>query len=331
MPVSKKDVIIIGGGAAGLMCAAEAGKRGRSVLVIEHADKIGKKILISGGGRCNFTNKFVSSENFISGNPHFCKSALSQYTPDDFISLIEKHKISYHEKKLGQLFCDGSSRQVVELLENECRQANAEIMVDCRVRNISVNESFVIETSGGKFMSGSLVISSGGISIPKMGATDFGYKIAEQFGLKLTEIRPGLVPLTLNENERKIFGQLSGISIDCIVKFKQASFRENMLFTHKGLSGPAILQISSFLKEGQSISIDLLPDENLSDRLTENSSGKSDLINFVSNYLPKRFAEVFCSSYFVSKPLNQYSQKDLKNIAAKFHNWIIRTFRYGGF
>lgn len=327
----KKDVIIIGAGAAGLMCAIEAGKRGRSVLVIEGAEKPGKKILISGGGRCNFTNLFVSSENFISRNPHFCKSALSQYTPDDFISLVEKYNIAYHEKKLGQLFCDGSSKQIVDLLESECRNVNAEIIVNCNVTKIINNDSFEIETSNEKFNCDSLVISSGGISIPKIGATGFGYEVARQFGLQLTEIKPGLVPLLLKEDDRNIFGTLSGISIDSIVTCGKISFRENILFTHKGLSGPAILQISTYRKEGEGIKINLLPDKNIFEELINNSSAKTELTNFISGYFPKRFAEVFCSKYFVSKPLNRYSQKEFQNISDKFHHWILEPSGTEGF
>jgi predicted Rossmann fold flavoprotein len=317
------DVIVIGAGAAGLMCAIEAGKRGRSVAVIEHAEKIGKKILISGGGRCNFTNKFTSSDNLISQNPHFCKSALSKFTADDFITLVEKHNISFHEKKLGQLFCDGSSREIVALLESECKKANVEIFVNCIVNEIKKDVSFEVETQQGKFTSESLVVSTGGISIPKMGATDFGYRVAGQFNIKLTEVRPALVPVTLEENERKIFGELSGISIDCVVSCGKVNFRENILFTHKGLSGPAILQISSYWRENEFISINLFPDEDLFNIFSKNSKSKIELINFISNYFPKRFAEIFCRTYFIQKPLNQYSQKDLKLISEKFHNWKI--------
>lgn len=317
----KKDVVIIGSGAAGLMCAAEAGKRERSVLLIEHTEKSGKKILISGGGRCNFTNRIVSSENFISDNPHFCKSALAGYTPDDFISLVESYNIPYHEKKLGQLFCNDSSRQIMYLLESECRKANVEILTDCKVDSLTEGNPFKIKTSLVEFSSESLVIATGGISIPKMGATDFGYKTAEQFGINLTDIRPALVPLLFNKKERAVFGELSGISLDSEVMCNGKSFRENILFTHKGLSGPAILQISSYWKEGNRIVIDLLPGKNLFELLIENSKSRIELVNFISNIFPKRFAEVFCKRYFTSKPLNQYAQKELRLISDKFHEW----------
>ncbi len=327
----EKDVVIIGGGAAGLICAVEAGKRGRSVIVIEHEEKVGKKILISGGGRCNFTNIYASYENFISQNPHFCKSALARYTPSDFISLVIKHKISYHEKKLGQLFCDGSSRQIVSMLEKECKDVKVEIVTGCKVNDISINDKFLIKASWGNYSAGSLVISTGGISIPKMGATDFGYRIAKQFNMNLTEILPGLVPLTLKEDEREVFGRLSGISIDSNVSCKNISFRENILFTHKGLSGPAILQISSYWIPGRPVSINLLPDVETSEKFYGNSDNKIELVNLLSNYFPKRFAQVFCEVYFPSKPLNQFSQKELNSIYGKLHNWTIYPSETEGF
>lgn len=329
--MTKKDVIIIGAGAAGLMCAIEAGKRGRSALLIEHAEKTGKKILISGGGRCNFTNRIVSSENFISENPHFCKSALAGYTPDNFISLVESYKIPYYEKKLGQLFCDGSSGQILYMLESECRKSNVEILTDCKVNSISDRDPFKIKTGLGDFSSGSLVIATGGISIPKMGATDFGYKTAGHFGINLTDIRPALVPLVFNKEDRTVFGELSGISLDAEVKCNNKSFRENILFTHKGLSGPAILQISSYWKEGNRIVVDLLPGKNLFELLHENSKSRIELVNFISNLFPKRFAEVFCKRYFNSKPLNQFAQKELRLISDKLHEWEISPAGTEGF
>ncbi|MCY7363293.1 MAG: NAD(P)/FAD-dependent oxidoreductase [Ignavibacteria bacterium] len=317
------DVIIIGAGAAGMMCAIEAGKRGRSVLLIEHCEKVGKKILISGGGRCNFTNKNVSSENFLSDNSHFCKSALSRFTPENFISLIEKHKISFHEKKLGQLFCDGSSRQIVEMLENECKDVGVKILINYKIEKVIKNENFEVQTPRENFNSASLVIATGGISIPKMGATDFGYKIAKQFNIKLTEIYPALVPFTFSNELKKIFGELSGISVDSVVSCNGISFRENILFTHKGLSGPAILQISSYWNSGDSIFINLLPDVNLFELLKENSNSKIELVNFLSNYFSKRFAQIFCGKYFQSKPLINFSEKEFKLISEKIHGWEI--------
>lgn len=328
----KTDVIIIGGGAAGLMCAIEAGKRGRNVLVIEHCEKIGKKILISGGGRCNFTNKNVFPENFISQNPHFCKSALSRFTPEDFISMIEMHNIAYHEKKLGQLFCDASSRQIVEMLEIECRNYGVKIITHCEVKNIVKKELFEIDTNREqKYSAESVVIATGGISIPKMGATDFGYKIAKQFNIDLTSIFPALVPFTFSGENKKMFAEISGVSIDSEVSCNGISFRENILFTHKGMSGPAILQISSYWQKGNPISLNLLPDLNLYDILKENSKGKTELVNFLSAYFPKRFAQVFTENYFPSKPLINYSDKELKLISDKIHNWNLLPSGTEGF
>jgi predicted Rossmann fold flavoprotein len=319
----RRQVIIIGAGAAGLMCAIEASKRGRKALVIEHAEKPGKKILISGGGRCNFTNLYAKSENFISNNPHFCKSALAKYTPQDFISLVEKYKIKYHEKKLGQLFCNSSAKEIINMLLKDCKDAGVEILTNCKVSAVNRYEKFTINTNVGEFTADALVIATGGISIPKMGATDFGYKIAKQFGLQLTEIKPGLVPLTWNKKELKQFADLSGVSIDSVVSCKKISFRENILFTHKGLSGPAILQISSYWRNGESITINLLPDINIVDELTENSTSKIHLDNFLSLRLPKRFAEKWCGLYFPAEPINQLKEKNIKFISEKLHKWQI--------
>ncbi|MFI5211482.1 MAG: NAD(P)/FAD-dependent oxidoreductase [Ignavibacteria bacterium] len=314
------DVIIIGAGAAGLMCAIEAGKRGRKVLVIESSEKIGKKILISGGGRCNFTNTNTRPENFISSNPHFCKSALARYTPNDFISLVEKHGIKYHEKKLGQLFCDGPAKQIVNMLIDECDDAGVEIIVNCKVESIAKEKNFQLATNNGEFESESLVIAAGGISIPQMGSTDFGYKTAKQFGIKVTKTVPGLVPFTLKE---KAFSDLSGISVDSIVSCIGISFRENILFTHKGLSGPAILQISNYWSEGDEISINLLPDKNFGELIAENFTSKMELVNFLSKLVSKRFAEKWCDIYFKSKPLNHLREKEILEISEKLHNWKI--------
>ena len=300
------------------MCAIEAGKRGRKVLVIEHSEKIGKKILISGGGRCNFTNLNVSPENFISDNPHFCKSALARYTPKDFISLVEKHNIKYHEKKLGQMFCDSSAKGIVNMLEDECNEAGTEILVNCMIEGITKEKKFTVKTNRGEFESESLVIASGGISIPQMGATDFGYKIAKQFDINLTKIVPGLVPFTLKQKE---FSELSGVSLDSIVACNGLNFRENILFTHKGLSGPAVLQASSYWNNGDSIYINILPGKDIKKLISENSAGKIELVNFLAQFLPKRFTEKWCDMYFKSKPLNRLSEKDIEYISDKTNNW----------
>lgn len=317
--MSSYDVIIIGAGAAGLFCAAEAGKRKKSVLVLEHQEKVGKKILISGGGRCNFTNLYASPENYISQNPHFCKSALARYTQHDFIELVEKYKISYHEKKLGQLFCDGTSRQIVEMLLNECSKYNVHVKVNCAVKSIDKKSNFEVKTSLGSFESGSVVIASGGLSIPKMGATSFGYKVAKQFGINITETKPALVPLLLGKDDLSKFKNLSGVSIDTVVSNNEINFRENILFTHKGLSGPAILQISSYLYNNDKIKIDLLPGKNLSE--LKNSKEKSELKNYLKNFFAERFTTVLSENYFKSKPVYQYNPKEIDSINNTLKNF----------
>jgi predicted Rossmann fold flavoprotein len=249
------DVVIIGAGAAGLMCAIEAGKRGRSVTVLERNETVGKKIRISGGGRCNFTNVHTAPENFISGNPNFHKSALARYTPDDFIRLVRQHHISYHEKKLGQLFCDGSSQQIIQMLLKECEAHNVNIRVNCSVTSIQKDGNFIIETSAGEIESQSCVIATGGLSIPKIGVSDLGYRIARQFDLTVTDVRPALVPLRLGGDEGRSLRELSGVSLDAEVSSGRVMFHESILFTHKGLSGPAILQISSYWRPGSTIEV----------------------------------------------------------------------------
>lgn len=320
--MQKYDAIIIGAGAAGLFCAAEAGKRGRKILVIEHNDQPGRKILISGGGRCNFTNKSVKPENFVSKNPHFCKSALAQFTPQDFTELVKKYKIEFYEKKLGQLFCRVSSRQIVEMLLKECEKANVEIRINCSVTNVKKRDDFEIETNQGHFISGKLVIASGGLSFPKIGASNFGYKIAKQFDLKIIETRPSLVPLVF-ANEVN-FSKLAGISIDSGISFNRNSFRENILFTHRGLSGPAILQISNYWKKSELIEIDLLPEINAEKTLIENQNNKQNLANFLSKFLPNRFAEVFVSQNISNKPVNQLSKKEIDKISRMINNWQVK-------
>lgn len=273
------DVIIIGAGAAGLMCGIEAGKRGRSVIILERNDAVGKKIRISGGGRCNFTNLYTSPENFISENLSFHKSALARFSPDDFVALIKRHRIAYHEKKLGQLFCDGSSQQVIDMLKAECLAVKARIVLNCRVESIEKRDRFFLRTSVGDFQCSSLVIATGGLSLPKMGATSFGYDVARQFGLKQTSTRAALVGLVLDGPEMKPFRDLHGVSMDAIVRCGRVEFRENVLFTHRGISGPAILQISSYWKPGMEITVDFLPDAK------------------DSKTLPRRFLQVWSSRY----------------------------------
>ncbi len=316
------DVIIIGAGAAGLFCAIEAGKRGRRVVVLEHAERVGKKIGISGGGRCNFTNVHTGPENFISANPHFCKSALARYTPADFIALVEKHGISYHQKKLGQLFCDGSAQQIIDMLLQECDAAGVEIRCGSVVSSIegAATGGFKVSTNFGSFNSAALVIASGGLSIAPLGATDFGYRLARQFGLRIEEPRPGLVPFTLTAQLLKQLSQLSGISIDVLVRSagrNSKEFRENLLVTHRGLSGPAILQISTYWQPGTAITINLLPGHDVFEILEQNQNTGIELGNLLSTYLPRRFAHAWCKLYTGSKPLRQYDRRELQEIADK--------------
>src|SRR5581483_2044794 len=257
------DALIVGGGAAGLMCAIEAGKRGRRVAILEHADGLGKKILISGGGRCNFTNIHCQPENFISANPNFAKSALARYTPEDFVALIEKHDIPYHEKTLGQLFCDWTARDILGMLEEECRAVKVNIFLGRTIQGVRRTTQFILKANGDEFIAPTLVIASGGLSIPKIGATSFGYDVAQQFGLKIKEPRPGLVPLVLSETDRKHWCDLSGVSAEVIASCDGQHFREKMLITHRGLSGPALLQISSYWSNKTEILIDMAPNRSI--------------------------------------------------------------------
>jgi hypothetical protein len=321
---TKKDVIVIGGGAAGLFCAIEAGKRGRRALVLEHADRVGKKIAISGGGRCNFTNVYSTPQNFLSANPSFVKSALARYSPQDFIALVEKHGIAYHEKKLGQLFCDNGSRRIIEMLLDECASANVEIRLNCLVRKVEKEAAFILETNQGRFESDSLVVATGGLSIPPLGATDFGYRLARQFGLRIRETRPALVPLTFASAALQDLKALSGVSIDALVACNGIDFRENILLTHRGLSGPAILQISSYWKKGDTLSIDLLPGRDAREILTARHQSEVELANLLSQYLPRRFAHAWCDLYAPSRPLKSYSTKELEEVARKLHGWHLK-------
>ncbi|MCT4635802.1 MAG: NAD(P)/FAD-dependent oxidoreductase [Rickettsiales bacterium] len=320
---NKYDVIIIGAGAAGLMAAATAGQRGRKVLLLEASNKIGAKIKISGGGRCNFTNINANSQNYISKNPHFIKSSLSRYNQHDFIKLVERYNIAYHEKTLGQLFCDGPSSQIIDMLINECRIANVDVLLETSIANITKEGLFKLKTNKGIFTSESVIIASGGLSIPKMGASDFGYKIAKQFGLNIIEPKPALVPLTVSKEDLEFYKTLSGISIDSIASYDKTNFRENILFTHRGLSGPAILQISSYIKNlnQDKIQLNLLPHLNLNKLLLENRHSKSQLSSFLKEYLPKRFVDNFCTNN--SKRLIDYKTKDLEDIANQLHRFIV--------
>ena len=317
----KYDAIIIGGGAAGLFCAIAAGKRGRKTLVIEHNAQVGRKIIISGGGRCNFTNTDTKPENFISTNPHFCKSALARYTPQDFVELVKKYKIDFYEKKLGQLFCRESSRHIVEMLLTECGKADVQLQLDCSVKKVERSEFFELETTRGKLTSKSLVIATGGLSFPKIGASDFGYRIGKQFSLKFTEIRPSLVALVLAG--RKAYKSLAGVSIDSTVSAGKHSFWENILFTHRGLSGPAILQISNYWQKSMPISINLLPETDALDLLNKNRHKAQTIENFLGGLIPQRFAETFVEQNLPNKPLNQLSNHEVELVAASLNTWKV--------
>jgi len=315
------DVIIIGAGAAGLMAAGVCTKRGKKTLVLEHSANIGDKIRISGGGRCNFTNIHASPKNYISANPDFVNFALSQYSAKDFIKLVKSHNIAFHEKTLGQLFCDNSSKDIINMLLAECK--TAKILTSCKVINIEKSDNFTVQTSIGNFTSTSLIIATGGLSIPKMGATDFGYKVAKKFGLNIIPTRPALVPLTTAGE----FKDLSGISIHSIAKHKDACFKENILFTHRGLSGPAILQISSYMEQfNNEIYLDLLPEINMKEILRQEKNGTSFTSSILKQYLPNRFVEylVFKDPKLARK-IAEIKLTDLDKLAALLHNFPIST------
>ncbi len=315
------DVIVVGGGAAGLMCAIEAGKRGRRVAVLEGSERIGKKILISGGGRCNFTNLHCRPENFISANPHFCKSALARYAPDDFIALVRKHGIAYHEKKLGQLFCDGSAREIVAMLEKECAWAGVEILTGVKVAEVERRERFEVVGGDSTFVAASLVVATGGLSIPKIGATSFGYDLARQFGLKIQPCRPALVPLLFGAADRQQYGDLAGISAEVIASNDGQCFREKMLFTHRGLSGPAILQISSFWQPGEAITLDLAPEADPLATIRSSTSHRdaATLRNSLRAELPVRFADRWLE---VHAPAG-FTNAALDKLSDALHAWSI--------
>ena len=315
------DAIIIGGGAAGLFCAFSAGRRGKRVLVIEHNAELGRKIIISGGGRCNFTNIHTQPENFISQNPHFCKSALSRYTPQDFIELVKKHKIAYYEKKLGQMFCRERSLSIVEMLLAECRSARVEIKTGCTVSNVVRNEHFHIETSHGIFEAKNLVVACGGLSFQKIGASDLGYRIARGFKIKIVETRPSLVALVVEGEKYK---QLAGVSVDASVTTGKQSFRENILFTHRGMSGPAILQISNYWKRGEPVSFHLTPETDIAKRLSENRTSRRNLSNFLGEFLPQRFADEFAIREFKNKPLYQMNDGEIDALARSLTDWCVK-------
>ena len=321
------DVLIIGASASGLMCAIEAGKRGRKTVVLDHANKAGKKILMSGGGRCNFTNMEVDASNFISHNPHFCKSALSRYTQWDFITLVDQHKIPYHQRDLGKLFCDNSAKDILDMLLDECKKANIKIFLNCDIKKIKQidGNKFITETSQGTFQSDSLVIASGGLSIPKMCASPFGYKVAEQFGHHIWPTTAGLVPFTLQPYDKEKLAELSGISVNSIVSNERIQFKENILFTHRGLSGPAILQISSYWQPGEAIVINLLPEVDVVEFLKTRQSRQpnSKLKTVLAEVLPKRLLPVLLAAD-IDKPLQEISNRGFNDIAQQLQNWQVK-------
>ena len=322
------DVLIIGASASGLMCAIEAGKRGRKVIVLDHANKPGKKILISGGGRCNFTNNDVSASNYTSHNPHFCKSALSRYTQWDFIAMVNEYQIPYHERDHGQLFCDDSAKDILNMLLSECSKAGVEIRLNCNITKVKKTDDsvYIIDTSIGRFQGTSLVIASGGLSFPKMGASPFGYKVAEQFGHHIWPTTAGLVPFTLQPHDKAIFSELSGIAVDTIVSTERIQFRENILFTHRGLSGPAILQVSSYWQPGEAIHINLLPELDVVEFLKtrQSTQPKIKLKTVLGELLPKRLLLTLLGQDTVDRSLQSLSHARFNEIAKQLQHWQIK-------
>jgi len=322
------DVLVLGAGGAGLMCAMHAGQRGRRVRVLDHAATVGQKILISGGGRCNFTNVGAKAERYISGNPHFCKSAMARYTPQDFVALVEKHGIVYHEKKLGQLFCDGPAQQIVDMLLQECAAAGVEVTTGCQIDEISkIEGGFVLQTSQGPMRCAKLVVATGGLSIPKLGATNFGYKVAYQFGLKVVVTEPALVPFTFLEKDVAFYSDLAGIAFDAEVRCGKAMFRENVLLTHRGVSGPAILQISSYWTPGEEIRIRILPDVDWVAYLKgqRDSAPKKELNAALGELLARRFVDVLAQRHsFTAKPCGMLSDKDIAHVDATLRGFVLK-------
>lgn len=322
------DVLIIGASASGLMCAIEAGKRGRKVVVLDHANKPGKKILMSGGGRCNFTNYDVSADHFISHNPHFCKSAISRYTQWDFIALVEQYKIPYHQRDHGQLFCNDSAKDILNMLLAECKKAGVNIRLDCHIEKVELtgDYQYLVKTSLESIYASSLVVASGGLSIPKMCASPIGYKIAEQFEHHIWPTSAGLVPFTLQPEDKNRFSELSGIAVNSIVSNDRIQFRENILFTHRGLSGPAILQISSYWQPGEAITINLLPDLELETFLKEKQSTHAKLMlkTILGEKLPKRLISTLLGQDVLNQPLQTISHAGFNDIVNSLQHWQIK-------
>ena len=318
------DVIVVGAGAAGLMCAITAGQRGRRVLVIDHANKVGKKILMSGGGRCNFTNTGTTPAHFLSANPHYCKSALARYTPQDFIDLVDRHGIAWHEKELGQLFCDDSSKQIVRMLIDEADDVNVQIEIECHIESVQQDgDAFVMRTSKGTVSASSLVIASGGLSIPRMGASGFGYELARQFGHNVLPTRAGLVPLTLSGKHQEHMEGLSGVALPVEAHCNGVSFSNQMLITHRGISGPAILQISSYWQPGDELRLDLLPGHDALEwlRIQQHDRSAAELKTVLGELMPRRFVQRLCETVLASKPMRQYNEHELVETATILQAW----------
>ena len=334
--MSDADVLIIGGGAAGLMCAITASQRDRDVIVLEGSNRIGKKILMSGGGRCNFTNLYCEPANFLSHNPHFCKSALSRYTQHDFIALVEKHGIAYHEKTAGQLFCDESSKDIVAMLQRECDNAGVRIVTQCEIRNVSHNNEYEVECDEGPFSSPSLVVASGGLSIPKMGASGLGYEIARQFGLNVFDTNAGLVPFTFTGAMHELTGRLSGVSVSITATANGTSFSEDMLFTHRGLSGPAMLQVSSFWRPGDTVEIDLLPGLDAGDVLVgaKTEQPRALLRTVLAGHLPRALVNELQDAWWprhAESPLAEIGNDALLQLGNSLNHWIVKPAATEGY
>ena len=319
------DAVVIGAGAAGMMCAAQAGRRGRRVLLIEHYRKLGEKIRISGGGRCNFTNVGAGPAGYLSQNPDFCRSALARYTPRDFVALVERHGIAYHEKKLGQLFCDNAAQDIIAMLKSECDRGGVDWRMPCAVAGIErANGAFVVATGAGAVRAASVVIATGGLTVPKIGATPFGYKVAAQFGLNVVPPRPALVPLALAPDALARYGDLAGVALDAEVSCNGGRFRENLLFTHRGLSGPAILQISSYWDGKAPLSIDLLPGADAAAWFRSQRTSTAQVDNVLAQRLPRRFAQQWCAAHGAAAPMHRLDDHRFAAIESALHHWTVQ-------
>jgi predicted Rossmann fold flavoprotein len=327
----RKDVVIIGSGASGLMCAIEAGRRKRSVLLIDHAGKTASKLRVSGGGRCNFTNLRVDPSNYLSNNPHFCKSALTRFRPEDFIAMLDRHGISYYEKENGRLFCRHSAMDIVDMLHDECRSSGVDIRLNCNVGDVGKNDLFTVITDRGVFESESLVIATGGLSFPVLGASDFGYRVATRFDIRTTQLRPALVPLRLSPAETSFFRPLSGVSVDVSILCGKTRVYGEVLFTHDGISGPAVLQASLYWKKGDAVTIDLMPGRDALGLFMNEMPSRALMQTLLSKNLPRRFSKMFCERYLLSKPICRYTPKEIEAAAQQVHHWSLRPAGTAGY